>query len=190
MNTKEIAQLEEQLKTAKAQRKTNIAIIVGIEESQILAYDNRIIFTAKSLQEVGQIMDNWKPFKNSQEVKFAGKPSIFFTSLFKVSIKNDYYNRLLCFDYENLNGDECTIEIDFKDFDFNIFNGIIFKTNRPLVSTETVYVNIPSYYKKFKDIRIESFKFNGQNITYYGGNTVLTCEEDTRQILNIIKGLK
>ena len=190
MNTKEIAQLEEQLKIAKEQRKSNIARIVNIDEKQVLAYDNRILFKAKNLQEVAQIMGKWKPFKNSQEVRISGKPSVFFTSLFKISISNNYYNRSLRFDYVNLNCDECTIEIDFKDFDFNVFNGLISKTTRPLASTETVYVNIPAHYKKFKDIRVESFRFSGQNITYYGGNTVLTCEEDTRQILETIEGLK
>lgn len=190
MNTQEIKQLEEQLKIAKKQRKSNIARIVGIDEKQVLAYENRILFKAKNLQEVAQIMGKWKPFKNSQEIGFAGKPSIFITSLFKISIKNDYYKRSLCFDYENLNGDQCTIEIDFKDFDFNVFNGLIYKGVRPLASTETVYVNIPSHYKKFKDIRVESFRFSGQNVLYYGGNTVLTCEEDIRILLEIIKGLK
>lgn len=189
MNTQEIKQLKEQLKNAEEQRKSNIARIVGINEKQVLAYDNRIIFKANNLKEVAQIMDKWKPFKNSQEIRFSGKPSIFITSLFKVSIRNNYYNRTLNFDYENLNGDKCTIEIDFRNFDLEVFNGLIYKTVRPLVDSETVYVNIPSHYKKFKDIRVEAFRFRGQNVSYYGGDTVLTCEEGIRQILEIIKGL-
>ena len=68
-----------------------------------------------------------------------------------------------------------------------MLNKFFTRTNRALYETETVFVNIPSHYKEFKNIRIPSYRFTqGEEMNWYGGNKTLIDVEVIDSIINLI----
>ena len=65
-------------------------------------------------------------------------------------------------------------------------NYFFVNTSRKLYDTETVYVNIPSHYKAFKNIRIQSYRFaeNDNVIGWYGGDITQLNSDVINKIIN------
>ena len=60
---------------------------------------------------------------------------------------------------------------------------------RHLYDAETVYVNMPAHFNKFKAIKVQSFSFyfTYKFIKYYGGNIVLLDSAAIDEIINFLK---
>lgn len=186
-----ITELKNQISELEKQEKKVWIRKTGI--SDVLIYENNeyksVNFKCKNLDEVKKVLVNFKPYLNSFELDTT--PKIYVSSPYRIEIRNNYYDRMLLIRFNLINNTNINIEIDFNNLqDTEMLYNYFSKTFRHLYTTETVYVNIPAHYKKFKDIRIPaiSFKF-GNFIKWYGGNLTLTDEKTINDIINAVKNL-
>lgn len=128
------------------------------------------------------VLKNCEPYETSHKIEHS---SIYhyINSPFKFTIVNSYYKRELKFEFIKINNTKFWVSIDFNKIPNNIINDFFTETKRALYSTETVYVNIPSHYKKFKDIRIQSFIFKGDYLSWFGGDKTILSSPDFFKML-------
>lgn len=180
MNLQEI---ETMLRDEKENRKNSFSRITGLNANQFrIIDDNFISVNCETLTEVKNVLTSLKPFKNGWKIT----DGVYITSLYYLSIQNDYYNRSFKIEFENASGCKFWVNIKFNNLPEEFINNHFTKGSRGLYDTETVYVNMPAHYKKFRDIRIESFSFKYAQVNFYGGNKVIKCEEGIKAILNDI----
>lgn len=156
----------------------------GVNPKQInIINENFISFDCENLMDVKNVINSIKPFKNGWKIT----DGVYITSLYKIDICNDYHDRSFRIIFESKSGCVFWANIDFKflpdDFKCKFFT----EHTRGLYDTETVYINIPSHYKKFKNIRIKAYSFNKEQVNFYGGNKVLVFEPEIKKIINYIK---
>lgn len=193
MNTQEINQeiskLQNQLKELEHDRRKTFERITGVEANKFRVIDeNFISITCDNLKEMKKVVTNLQPFKNGWKIG-SNKP-IYITSLYKVSIRNNCYNRELQLEFENNSGVNHWVAINFNNLPDWFKDAYFVSDMRKLYDTETHYVNIPSHYKKFKDIRIPCYTFGGYPaVSFYGGDKVLTSEALIQEIVEEIKNV-
>lgn len=189
--TQKITELKNQILELEKQEKKVWTRKTGISDVSI--YENAeyklVNFKCKNLDEVKKVLVNFKPYLNSFELDTT--PKIYVSSPYRIEIRNNYYNRMLLIRFNLINNTIMNIKIDFNNLqDTELFYKYFSKTSRQLYDTETVYVNIPAHYKKFKDIRIPAISFKyGNFIKWYGGNLTLTDEKIINAIINAIKNI-
>jgi hypothetical protein len=180
-----VSQLEVLLSAKKAERKANWARIGNCPS--VAVFDTFISYTCSNELEVKNVLNSMQPYGMMDEVKGSGKNS--YTdrpTQYRVVAKNGYYDRTLQIVFK-LRELEVHVKIDTKFLSQEIKDLFSFGT-RGLYDSETVYVNTPSHYKKFKDIRIPSFGFgNYETVRWYGGDVTLLSVDKIDEIINHFK---
>lgn len=183
-----LEQTKQVIRDLKAKRARTYSRITGLDKDKIgIVNDNFIVFNAKSLEDIKGVLTNLKPSVNSVIIKH-GNDRYDLISNYKIECINNFYNRQLKIVFVCM-GVEFWIKIDIKDLPQEFADKFLHPFKRSLYSTESHYVNIPSHYKKFKDIRIDAYSFNSsyKNLSWYGGDITLICEEGIREIINYLK---
>lgn len=176
---------KQQFEEAKKKSRESWARITGLEERQILIVQTDFIsFKAKSLKDVRSVINSIEPLKNGWEVKHS--ETHYLTTLYMVTIQNNYHNRTLRIEFANVGG-KYWVEVDFKDLTEDFKARFFTETTRGLYSTETHYVNIPSHYKKFKNIRVQAYSFNEEQLSWFGGGKTLIRETEIKALIEAIK---
>jgi hypothetical protein len=179
----DLKELQKKIADEKAKRQITFERITGVNSKKFLIVNDHFVhIKCENKAEVSAVLTGLKPFKNGWKIT----DGVYITSLYKITAKNDYYYRTLQIEFENNSGDIYWVQIDFKDLPVSFVEKYFNKGCRGLYDTETVYVNIPSHHKKFKDIRLESFTFKSQQVSFYGGNKVLTDEETIKNMIGDI----
>ena len=177
----QIAELEKENKSIWT-RKTgceNVIIFSSLDKYHV-------VYKCENLAKVSNVLKSFEPYKTSFEI--SDTPKKYISSPYRIDIKNDYHNMNLKIQFELINNTVISVEIDFNNLQkTELLNKFFTRTNRALYDTETVFVNIPSHYKKFKNIRIPSYKFTqGEEMNWYGGNKTLIDIEVIDSIINLI----
>lgn len=178
--------LKAQLENATKQIKNNYSVITGVDVKNIgVCNDNFITFKAETLEDVKKVLTTLQPHKNS--FKIDHKQPIFLTTEYKIDIENNYYKRELRIAFEMLNEVLVWININIENLPQEFKEKHLKRSNRNLYDTETVYVNLQSHSKEFKEIKIPSYEFNSNSVSWYGGNKTLINEQTIKDIINDIK---
>ena len=145
-----------------------------------------VVYKCDNLAKVSNVLKSFEPYKTSFEI--SDTPKKYISSPYRIDIKNDYHNRNLKIQFELINNTVITIEIDFNNLQkTELLEDFFILTNRHLYDTETHYVNLPSHYKEFKNIRIPSYRFTqGEEMNWYGGNKTLVDVKVIDSIINLI----
>lgn len=157
----------------KISEKTRIALI----------NEDFISVDCVNFEDFKQIFKNCQPYETSHVIKYADK-NIYIDSPFMFTICNNYYKRELKFEFKKINGLKIWVTIDFNLIPENIKNVYFVPTKRGLYDSETHYVNLPSQYKKFKDIRISAFNFCAPVLNWYGGDKTILSSPETTDFMN------
>ena len=186
---KTIATLENNLKESKEQRANEIKNLINSESVKILIIDDNFIsIKAEIMEDVKKALNSIKPTEKGYNVDTAIKTIDFVPNFYKLTIVNGYYNRELKIEF-TAEGVKYWLTIDFKNLSEDFKMKYFREQKRHLYDTETVYVNIPAHFNKFKDITVQSFAFDFsyKYIKYYGGNIVLLDSAAIDEIINFLK---
>ena len=186
-----IEQLELQLKNAKSELQKVWIRKVDSDDIKVMVFKDRVLYTCQNICDVTKVLNAFEPYETSHVIDTTKKSYI--NSPYRIDLVNDYYQCELNIDFYLINHFEISIRIDFKHVPNFLFSQFFISTLRGLYDTETVYVNLPSHYKKFKDIRINSNMFKNANYTdiinWYGGNKTLLNSDKTHEIITYLKTL-
>jgi hypothetical protein len=167
-------------------RQENWSRITGVEASKISVINDEFIsINASEISDLKKVMTTLTPFKNGHKIEH--KTPVYLTSEYVIRLKNNYYDRILNFEFELINGLKFWLNIPVMILPREFKDMFLTRTTRGLYDTETVYVNMESHLKEFKEIRIESYSFNSQNLNWYGGDQTLICEHEIKSMVNFIK---
>lgn len=182
----ELKRIENELKQAQ----NNITQIwkdkISVPIEKVYVFDNRVIYYANSEVQVKKTLIAFEAIKKVQKV---GSKNIVFENLYRIDIKNDYYERILEISFYIENDFKIQIQINFNNISNGFLNRFFKLGKRHLYDTETVYVNIPAHYQKFKNISIPAYYFKDYTgcsdvINWYGGNITLINTELTNNIID------
>ena len=184
-----ITALENNLKEAKQQRQNEIKNLINSEGVKILIIsDDFVSIKAETMEDMKKALNSLKPTEKGYSVDTALKHIDFIPNFYKLTIVNGYYNRELKIEF-TAEGVRYWLKIDFKNLSEDFKMKYFREQKRHLYDTETVFVNIPAHFKKFKAITVQSFAFDFtyKYIKYYGGNIVLLDNEAINEIINFLK---
>lgn len=182
-----VSELKEELRQAEQQQKNVWRDKVKLSnESDVNIFDTFISYKCKNLNDISNVLKNLETFREMGNIKGSNKE--YYTTSptrYRINIKNNYHSRELQIIFGMLNID-IHIDIDFKHLPNEFINDFFVNTSRKLYDTETVYVNIPSHYKAFKNIRIQSYRFaeNDNVIGWYGGDITQLNSDVINKIIN------
>ncbi|MFZ4582576.1 MAG: hypothetical protein ACOYM7_07990, partial [Paludibacter sp.] len=141
----------------------------------------------KNLKEVKSVLNIFVPVNTFHSV---GSNNTLINNAYRIDIKNDYYERNLKISFSIENGFKVQIEILFDNIENGFVDAFFNLGSRRLYDNETVYVNIPAHFKKFKDIKIFAYYFKGVTasdvINWYGCNKTLLNSEIINNIINAL----
>ena len=183
-----IAALKNNLKEAKQQRQNEIKNIINSEGVKIsIIDDNFVSIKAETMEDVKKVLNSLKPTEKGSSVDTV-KQIAFIANFYKLTLNNGYYSRELKIEF-TAEGVKYWLTIDVKNISEEFKAKFLREQKRHLYETETVFVNIPAYFKKFKAITVQSFSFdfNFKYIEYYGGNIVLLDSTAIDEIVNFLK---
>ena len=182
-----ITALENNLKEAKQQRQNEIKNLINSEGVKILIIsDDFVSIKAETMEDMKKALNSLKPTEKGYSVDTALKHVDFIPNFYKLTLKNGYYSRELKIEF-TAEGVKYWLTIDVKNISEEFKAKFLREQKRHLYETETVFVNIPAHFKKFKAITVQSFSFNYKYIEYYGGNIVLLDSAAIDEIINFLK---
>lgn len=184
-----IATLKNRLKEAKEKRSNEIKNLINSESVKIsIIDDNFISIKAETMEDMKKALNGLKPTEKGYNVDTAIKTIDFVPNFYKLTIINGYYNRELKIELK-AEGVKYCLTIDFKNLSEDFKMKYFREQKRHLYETETVFVNIPAHFNKFKAITVQSFSFdfNYKYIKYYGGNIVLLDSGAIDEIIDYLK---
>ena len=184
-----IATLKNSLKEAKEKREKEIKNIINSESVKIsIIDDNFISIKAETMEDIKKALNSIKPTAKGYSVDTALEHIDFIPNFYKLTIVNGYCNRELKIEF-TAEGVKYWLIIDVKNISEEFKAKFLREQKRHLYDTETIFVNIPSHFKKFKAITVQSFAFDFtyKYIKYYGGNIVLLDSEAINEIINFLK---
>ena len=184
-----IATLEKNLKEAKKQRENEIKNLINSEDVKILIMsDDFISIEAKTMEDIKKALNSLKPTEKGYNVETAQNYIDFIPNFYKLTIVNSYYKRELKIEF-TAEGVKYRLIIDVKNISEEFKAKFLREQKRHLYETETVFVNIPAHFKKFKAIKVQSFSFDFtyKYIKFYGGSIVLLDSEAINEIINHLK---
>ena len=184
-----IATLKNSLKEAKEKRANEIKNLVNSEDVKIsIIDDNFISIKAETMGDVEKVLNGLKPTEKGYNVETATKYIDFIPNFYKLTLVNGYYSRELRIEFK-AEGVKYWLTIDVKNISEEFKAKFLREQKRHLYDTETVFVNIPAHFKKFKAITVQSFYFDFtyKYMKYYGGNIVLLDSTAIDEIINFLK---
>ena len=184
-----ITALENNLKEVKEQRANEIKNLINSEDVKILNIDdNFATIKAETMEDIKKALNGLKPTEKGYNVETAQRYIDFIPNFYKLTLKNGYYSRELKIEFK-AEGFEYRVTIDMKNISEEFKMKFLREQKRHLYDSETVFVNIPAHFKKFKAITVQSFSFdfNYKYIKYYGGNIVLLDSGAIDEIINFLK---
>ena len=186
---KTITAFENNLKEVKEQRADEIKNLINSESVKILIIDDNFIsIKAETMEDMKKALNSLKPTEKGYNIETAQRYIDFIPNFYKLTLVNGYYKRELKIEFK-AEGFKYRLTIDMKQISEEFKAKFLREQNRHLYETETVFVNIPAHFKKFKAITVQSFSFdfNYKYIKYYGGNIVLLDSEAINEIINFLK---
>ena len=186
---KTITALEKNLKEAKQQRQNEIKNLINSECVKIsIISDDFVSIKAETMEDMKKALNSLKPTEKGYNIETAQRYIDFIPNFYKLTLVNGYYKRELKIEF-TVAGVAYRLTIDLKNISEEFKAKFLREQKRHLYDTETVYVNIPAHFKKFKAIKVQSFSFdlNYKYIKYYGGNIVLLDSEAINEIINFLK---
>ena len=184
-----IATLKNNLKEAKEKRENEIKNLINSESVKILIIDdNFVTIKAETIEDIKKALNGLKPTEKGYSVETAQGHVDFIPNFYKLTLDNGYYSRELKIEFK-AEGVKYRLTIDMKNISEEFKAKFLREQKRHLYDTETVFVNIPAHFKKFKSITVQSFSFyfNYKYIKYYGGNIVLLDSAAIDEIINFLK---
>ena len=184
-----ITALENNLKEAKQQRENEIKNLINSEGVKILIISEDFVsIKAETMEDMKKALNSLKPTEKGYNVETALKYIDFIPNFYKLTIVNGYYKRELKIEF-TAEGVKYWLTIDMKHISEEFKAKFLREQKRHLYDTETVFVNIPAHFKKFKAITVQSFAFDFtyKYIKYYGGNIVLLDSGAIDEIINFLK---
>ena len=184
-----ITALENNLKEAKQQRHNEIKNLINSEGVKIsIISDDFVSIKAETMEDIKKALNGIKPTEKGYNVETAQRYIDFIPNFYKLTIVNGYNRRELKIEF-TAEGVKYWLTIDFKNLSEDFKMKYFREQKRHLYDTETVFVNIPAHFKKFKAITVQSFAFDFtyKYIKYYGGNIVLLDSEAINEIINFLK---
>ena len=184
-----IATLKNSLKEAKEKRANEIKNLINSESVKILIIDDNFIsIKAETMEDMKKALNSLKPNEKGYNVDTAHGHVDFIPNFYKLTLKNGYYSRELKIEFK-AEGVKYSLTIDVKNISEEFKMKFLREQKRHLYDTETVFVNMPAHFKKFKSITVQSFAFdfNYKYIKYYGGNIVLLDSAAIDEIINFLK---
>ena len=197
---KQIADLEAQKKAIKedfinSYKPENFKGRANMFESSGKSF---IAFDCSDFKNFQSILNTLEP-SGFMEVKTTAKSYGKFN--YRVTLVNGYRDRDLKISF-NHDGIEIWVKIKVdllrdlylpindKDNSTERFGDYVSPSRRNLYDTESHYVNIPYHYKKFKDIEVPSYAFDGKSVRFYGGDITLTDSSFIGSFVEFLKGAK
>ena len=184
-----ITALANNLKEAKQQRQNEIKNLINSECVKIsIISDDFVSIEAETMEDMKKALNSLKPTEKGYSVDTALEHIDFIPNFYKLTIVNGYRNRELKIEF-TAEGVKYWLIIDVKNISEEFKAKFLREQKRHLYETETVFVNIPAHFNKFKAITVQSFEFdfNFKYIKYYGGNIVLLDNEAINEIINFLK---
>ena len=184
-----ITALEKNLKEAKQQRQNEIKNLINSECVKIsIISDDFVSIKAETMEDMKKALNSLKPTEKGYNIETARGYIDFIPNFYKLTLVNGYYSRDLKIEF-TAGGVKYWLTIDVKDISEEFKAKFLREQNRHLYDTETVFVNIPAHFKKFKSITVQSFSFdfNHKYIKYHGGNIVLLDSGAIDEIINFLK---
>ena len=184
-----IATLKNSLKEAEEKRANEIKNLINSESVKIsIIDDNFISIEAKTKEDIKKSLNSLKPTEKGYNVETAQRHIDFIPNFYKLTLVNGYYSRELKIEFK-AEGVRYWLTIDMKNISEEFKAKFLREQKRHLYDTETVFVNMPAHFKKFKSITVQSFAFdfNYKYIKYYGGNIVLLDSGAIDEIINFLK---
>ena len=186
---KTIATLKNSLKAAEEKRENEIRNLINSESVKILIIsDDFVSIKAERMEDMKKALNGLKPTEKGYNIETTQRYIDFIPNFYKLTLVNGYYKRELKIEF-TVAGVAYRLTIDLKNISEEFKAKFLREQKRHLYDTETVFVNIPAHFKKFKSITVPSFSFdfNYKYIKYYGGNIVLLDSEAINEIINFLK---
>ena len=184
-----IATLENNLNEVKEQRANEIKNLINSESVKIsIIDDNFISIKSETMEDVKKALNGLKPTEKGYNIETAQRHIDFIPNFYKLTLDNGYRTRELKIEFTS-EGVKYRLSIDMKNITEEFKAKFLREQKRHLYETETVFVNIPAHFKKFKAITVQSFAFDFsyKYIKYYGGNIVLLDSAAIDEIINFLK---
>ena len=184
-----IATLKNSLKIAEEKRANEIKNLINSESVKILIIDDNFIsIKAETMEDMKKSLNSLKPTEKGYNIETAQRYIDFIPNFYKLTLDNGYYSRELKIEFK-AKGVTYWLTIDIKNISEEFKAKFLREQKRHLYDTETVFVNIPAHFNKFKAITVQSFSFdfNYKYIKYYGGNIVLLDSAAIDEIINFLK---
>lgn len=189
----QIDELKDKLEIKERKRKEIFSRIAGISTNNILIVDHStpksfeecIYFKVNSLQDAKGAIESLKPYNNDWDIKHTICDKLI--SRYKVTINNGFHEANLRIKWGGFNGIFYQLNIELNSDTAEALKDVICRSTRGLYDCETHYVNMPSHYKRFKDIRVPAFDFYGRSASWYGGDKTSVELETNDAIVGIIK---
>ena len=184
-----IATLENSLKEAKEKRANEIKNLINSESVKIsIIDDNFISIKAEIMEDVKKALNGLKPTEKGYNIETTQRYVDFIPNFYKLTLVNGYFKREFKIEF-TVAGVTYRLTIDIKNISEEFKAKFLREQKRHLYETETVFVNLPAHFKKFKSITVQSFAFdfNYKYIKYFGGNIVLLDSGAIDEIVNFLK---
>ena len=184
-----IATLENSLKEAKEKRANEIKKLINSEDVKVLIIsDDFVSIKSETMKDVKKALNGLNPTEKGYNVETTQRYIDFVPNFYKITLVNGYNNRELKIEF-TAEGVQYRLSIDMKNISEEFKAKFLREQKRHLYETETVFVNIPAHFNKFKSITVQSFSFdfNYKYIKYYGGNIVLLDSAAIDEIVNFLK---
>ena len=184
-----ITALKNSLKEAKEKIANEIKNLINSESVKILIIDDNFIsIKAETMADIKKSLNSLKPTEKWYNIDTAHGYIDFIPNFYKLTLDNGYYSRELKIEFK-AEGVKYWLTIDMKNISEEFKAKFLREQKRHLYDTETVFVNIPAHFKRFKAITVQSFSFdfNYKYIKYYGGNIVLLDSAAIDEIINFLK---
>ena len=184
-----ITALKNSLKEAKEKIANEIKNLINSESVKILIIDDNFIsIKAETMADIKKSLNSLKPTEKGYNIETAHGYIDFIPNFYKLTLDNGYYSRELKIEFK-AEGVKYWLTIDMKNISEEFKAKFLREQKRHLYDTETVFVNIPAHFKRFKAITVQSFSFdfNYKYIKYYGGNIVLLDSAAIYEIINFLK---
>ena len=184
-----ITALENNLNEVKEQRANEIKKRINSEDVKVLIIsDDFVSIKAETMEDVKKALNGLKPNEKGYNIETTQRYIDFIPNFYKLTLENGYRTRELKIEFK-AEGVKYRLSIDMKNISEEFKAKFLREQKRHLYETETVFVNLPAHFKKFKSITVQSFAFdfNYKYIKYYGGNIVLLDSAAIDEIINFLK---
>ena len=184
-----IATLEKNLNEVKEQRANEIKNIINSESVKILIIDDNFIsIKAETMEDIKKALNGLKPTEKWYNIETTQRYIDFIPNFYKLTLKNGYCSRELKIEFR-AEGVKYSLTIDMKNISEEFKAKFLREQKRHLYDNETVFVNLPAHFKKFKAITVQSFSFNFsyKYVKFYGGDIVLLDSGAIDEFINFLK---